>query len=244
MKFIFIFSMVFLLIFTAQPIYPVSQAKSASSITNGIFDDQKSETNQAKNNLNSKDHEKEFFTLEQEEYLAQHPHVFAYFIQLYTGHKKTPTQIAREYKLRFETTQKYLKTLAKIGIIEMPKDLESSPHFLVQGIASYSADGPLSEKFTESMLNQHCQKSLELASKRYHDQDSRHNLQLSFGGFWLTLEEYELYQKDLERLTEKYVTISKENVNNKKMDTIQVSIMNNSVLNWEPAIFNTIKKDF
>lgn len=242
-KYTVILSIISFLSLIAQPAYSGQKENTTNKTADVAIQEQKSlADNQANNAINS---EKEFFTTEQEKYLAQHPHVYAYFSQLYTGHKKTPEQIAKEHQLRPETTQKYLQALAKIGIIEMPKDNLAAPiHFLVSGISSFSAWGPLSIKLTQDMLKQHYQKSLSLLQKGYQDQIARNDLKLNCAGIWLTSAEYKQYEKEIEALRQKYIDISKGNINAKKSEVINVSIMHNSILNWEPELFNNIKKDF
>jgi len=202
---------------------------------------------------NSSTLESNFFTSEQEKYLAEHPHVYAYFSQLYTGNKKTPKQIAEEYQLSPKTTHQYLKALADIRVIVLPKenDLESPIQFLVKGVSGFAAYGPLSVRFTEEMFKQHFEKTMKLITKQQQEGASKkegEGLQqdyfLSAAGFWLTNVEYEQYQKEIKNINEKYINISGNNLNTKKPDIFRVSIISNAVPHWEPELFTNIKTEF
>lgn len=201
-------------------------------------------------NKESSSLESDFFTAEQEKYLAQNPHVYAYFSQLYTGKKKTPDQIAKEYHLSPDISRQYLKALADIQVITTPnEDLTRPVQFLVKGVSTFKAYGPLSTKFTEDMFKQHFEKSMQLINNRQQKtgskgEDSKQEQYLSSGGFWLTNAEYEEYQNELEAIREKYIQVSKNNLNSKKQDAFRVSIISNAIPNWEPELFTNIKTKF
>ncbi len=183
--------------------------------------------------------ENSFFTLEQENYFVQNPNVYAYFAQMYT-YKKTPAQMAKEFGLTEDISRKYLKSLADIGVIKPNiEKWESAPHFLVNGVSRFSTGGPLSRKFSELMFKEHYEKIKEATM-----QEPEKNVFVSFSGFWLTEAEYLQYRKDLEILGEKYIDLSLRNRKSKNLNAFRISTLFNFISEWEPKVFNEVKKDF
>lgn len=181
--------------------------------------------------------EKTFFTEKQEVYLANHPYIFAYFKALYSD-KKTPEQIAKDYKLSHMVNQKYLKALSDIGVIAPPKDLKTSPNFLVNGVCSFSAGGPLSKKLTDLQFKQHYEQTL-LDTKK----DNQNDIVLA-PGMWLTEKEYDNYKKEILALEDKYINLSVQNRKVNNPAAFRVSVLINTISKWEPSVFTDIKKDF
>lgn len=183
--------------------------------------------------------EKAFFTLKQETYFAEHPHVYAYFSQLYPN-QSTPTQIAKKYGLSDAVNRKYLQALVDIRIIEINwEDLSVPPHFLVKGVSTFSHDGPLSKKVTKSMLKQYYEKL-----DRTNFQDPKNQTYTSMPGFWLAKSEYNEYRQELVALQDKYINISLKNRSTNSPNTFIVSTLNSLIPEWEPEVFTEIKNDF
>jgi len=183
--------------------------------------------------------QKPFFTVQQEQFLSENIPVYAYFAQLYVE-EKTPQQIAKEYGLSVETSQKYLKALEDIGVIKKTKerDLSSLPQFLVTGISTYSAEGPLSRAFTELMLKDYHEKFMTSAGEK------NTQIYLSTPGLWLTEKDYQDLQKDFNALEEKYIRLSLKNRKSKNKKAFRVSSFVGLIPKWEPGLFQDIKKDY
>lgn len=78
--------------------------------------------------LSAQDDPKEIhFTPEQDRFLAQNPHYFAYLSKLFGG--DTPQQIAEKFKLTALSTQRYLLALEKMELIRVTGKQRVKPSF-------------------------------------------------------------------------------------------------------------------
>jgi len=175
----------------------------------------------------------DFFTDAQEQYLADHLYLYAYFSQLYV-HQKTPEQVAKEHHLSTAESLRYLDELAKIGIIQKPKthDLSLRPNFLVEGVSTFK-EGPLSRKVSRLIIKQ-------TFSKIEADLE-KEKIRFATPGFWITEEQQNAYLKELKDLQDKYIDLAIQNRENKTPNARRVSGFMVLIPNWEPSLFSDVK---
>lgn len=176
-----------------------------------------------------------FFTIEQEQQLANQPEAFAYFSELYV-HKKSPEQIAKEHNLSKEESLTFLKNLADIKVIKPLPDLKNLPdrvEFMVSGITRFRDNGAPSKKFNELSINEYFVKL----------KDELHNGNVipSTTGFWITEDQHQAFLKDLYELDQKYVALSLENRKTANKNAHRVSMIRGLIPNWEPSFFKKVK---
>ncbi len=95
------------------------------------------------------------YTIQQEEYLAKNPKIFAVFDRLLLG--KTPKKIVAESNVSMSEMHKILSRLDKLRLIDwLPKD---KVLLKVKGEPKWRHNGPLSIAFRQSILNQLLHKS-------------------------------------------------------------------------------------
>ncbi|MBX9621835.1 MAG: DUF4423 domain-containing protein [Alphaproteobacteria bacterium] len=162
--------------------------------------------------------------------------VYAYFSELYVSHK-TPQQIATQYNLSDETSLTYLKTLENIGLIKKEKEnrLSDPVQFLITGVSSFSAWGPLSTSLTKLMMNDYHDKIMALVDQKNRD------IYLSSPGFWLTKEQYKKSREELKALENKYINLSIKNKKSKNSSGYRISALFSLIPNWEPDVFHKIE---
>jgi hypothetical protein len=179
-------------------------------------------------------HRAEFLTNSQEEYFAAHPDAYAYFDQLYVR-SKSPEQIGKEYHLSVKENVQYLSELARIGVIAKPNnnDLSQPIQFLVHGISQFKEKGALAKKFDQLMVKQ----TFEQIEKEM----KAEKLKFIMPGFWLTEEQQQSFQQELNDLADKYISQSVQNRNSKDKDAHRVSGLIVLLPNWEPGVFSDIK---
>ncbi len=180
---------------------------------------------------------KPFFSQEQEEFLALNLPVYSYFSELYVGHHRTPQEIAAEHHLSDETSVAYLKALENIGLIKKEKEnrLSAPVHFLVTGVSTCSAGGPLSASLTKLIITNYHDKVMALI-----DEKSR-NFYWSNPGLWLTEAQYKESREELKALEEKYFNLSVKNRKSKNANAFRVSATFGLIPHWEPDVFHNIE---
>jgi transcriptional regulator with XRE-family HTH domain len=91
--------------------------------------------------------EDESFTDEQALFLSKHPAHLAYLMKLFHG--QTPRQIADEFKLSQQTTDRYLLALEKRGLIRVTGKLKVKPAFKQM---PHFGKGPLARSYFETLI--------------------------------------------------------------------------------------------
>lgn len=93
------------------------------------------------------------YTKEQEDVFCQVEGLLAFFDQLLK--KRSPKQIAKNYKLTDKSLNFYLSKLDKLKLIEWRTD--NNAKLLVSGEPSWINNGPLSQKFRKQIMTEHIQ---------------------------------------------------------------------------------------
>lgn len=176
-----------------------------------------------------------FFTIDQEQQLADQPEAFAYFSELYV-YRKNPEQIAKDHNLSKEESLAFLKKLVDIKIIKPLPDLKNLPdkvEFLVSGVTHFRENGAPSRKFDELSIDEYFGKLKEELRNG--------SVKPSTTGFWITDDQHQAFLKELYELDQKYVALSLENRKTGNKDAHRVSMLRALIPNWEQSFFKKVK---
>lgn len=170
------------------------------------------------------------FTIEQETFLASHPNYLAYFYEL--KNQVSPVKIEKKYQLSRASTKKYLRDLARIGLLKDDATIDSAK---VVATASVVWDdyGPLGQVFSKEMLRLLTDRML----KQY---GQNKDAFLSLWGRHLTQENLKDLKDDFYKIEEKYRKLSE--FNKKVLPLESLSQISCAVIldQWDPQVFTEI----
>jgi hypothetical protein len=139
------------------------------------------------------------FTKEQEEFLAAHPHYFAYFDEVI---RNSPAEIEKKHGISRRSTLLYLKKLERLGLLELhPGDVVKHR---VRGQIIWDDHGALGKTFSRAMVKNMAARAVE----KIGDPGS---IFLELSGWKLSLEEYKDFQRSYTELTKRYQALSSFN---------------------------------
>ncbi len=153
--------------------------------------------------LTKEHHKKEYteFTVEQEEFLAEHPGHVYFFAELMDGY--TPQQLAERFNLSKQSLEKYLFDLDRHNLIELQKD--NRVRLLNKNYVLSIEGGPLAKKFSKKMNDVISELNRRGMTCREGDPLLRHHASLKL---LLRPQSYQRLREDVNDLVHKYRTTS------------------------------------
>lgn len=147
--------------------------------------------------LGKKESVEEFhFTPEQEEFLATHPHYYAYFDYVV---KISPAEIEKQFGISRRSTHLYLKKLEQMGLLELhPGDVVKTR---VRGPIMWDDHGPLGRVFSKAMV-------LNMAARAAEKIGAPGGMLLELTGWKLTPAEYEDFKRNYQDLLKRFQSTS------------------------------------
>lgn len=138
------------------------------------------------------------FTDAQETFFAENPAYLAYLFALHQK-KLTPAKIAEAHKLSRVSTNKYLTTLEKLGVVERLSD--DRVRVRLNGAISWPDDGPLAAAVTRRMIRR-------LAESAISKMGTASDAFVHLRGVRLSRDDYERFRAELKELSRKYELVS------------------------------------
>ena len=138
------------------------------------------------------------FSLEQEQFFAEHPQYYYYFRDCFFE-GKSPEVIAEHYHLSPASTLKYLLRLEKLGLLELPP--ENRVRFKVYGKLRWLQGGPWMRRRYPEYLDELTRLLLD------HLDDARYYTSM-VGHFKVSQETYDEFRREAEQLLERYTDLA------------------------------------
>lgn len=142
-----------------------------------------------------------FFSQTQEEFFSQNPSYLAYFFELY-NERLLPSEIEKKHALSKKSTEKYLKKLEQLGLINFDKSRRLK--ILARGVVSWSDHGLLGNSFSRQMI-------LSFSKWATDKLTNPGKMTVELHGWSLTAENYADFKKEYGELATKYRQISSYN---------------------------------
>lgn len=143
--------------------------------------------------------EYDFYSLEQEQYLAHHPRHFAFLKVLLRG--LSLEEITAKYQLPLKEAGSLLKDLEEAGFIARLSHDRIS--FLVKPRSDWRVDGPLWQTYMKQSAERYVERFF-----RPRTSDSEDHRHMEFGHRRLTPESFRSFKKEVDDLYKKYVITS------------------------------------
>jgi DNA-binding Xre family transcriptional regulator len=141
----------------------------------------------------------DFYSLEQEQYLAHHPKHFAFLKILLRG--LSLEEITTKYHLTLKEARSLLKDLEEAGFIERLS--QDRIRFLVKPRNDWRVDGPLWQTYMKQSAEKYVDQFFKPRGAGH--EDRRH---MEFGHRRLTPESFRSFKKEVDDLYKKYVITS------------------------------------
>jgi transcriptional regulator with XRE-family HTH domain len=170
------------------------------------------------------------FTDKQEEFFARHPQYLAYLFAIYQG-ELTPEEIEKRNSISKRSTQRYLKKLEQLGLLERLPG--GKVRALMSGSVYWDDHGVLGQTFSRRMIE-------ALSARALSKLGDPGDLHLALTGWRLTQKDYDGLKQDWDELSIKYRQIS--NLNTKTLPKSQLKHLSTMFIAdfWDAKVFSTV----